>query len=116
MLFVTSGSLLLILAQLALISDACPIPPTITLAQYNQIKAGTTIAQMQTILGGLGYLQSLEYADPAYASISTLTYNYRGANQLPASAGLPGVINNYAMFTFNLSTQKLTYKMQYGLC
>ena len=115
--FLISGSLLLIFAPLSVISDTtCPTPPTITLAKYNKITADTTVAQMQTILGGLGILQSTEYADAAYASLNTLAYSYQGTNQVPASVGSSGVTTSYALFTFNFATQKLNYKTQNGLC
>ena len=115
--FLISGSLLLIFAPLSVISGTkCPTPPTITLAKYNKITAGTTVAQMQTILGGLGILQSIEYADAALASSNTLCYSYQGTNQVPSSGGFSGVTNSYASFTFNFATQKLKYKIQYGLC
>jgi len=125
-LFVASGSFLLILAQLSLISasatsptiklSSCPTPPTIKLAQYNQITGNTTISQMKTILGGLGVLLSSEFADPFLASSNSLTYTYQGANQVYSSASASGSSNSYASFTFSPSTQKLRNKMQYGLC
>lgn len=96
-------------------SGACTTPPVITLAQYNSVKAGATVTQMQQLLGGLGNLQSTEYFN-AYTASNSLTYYYRGSNLILLVG--TGNVNtySYASFAFNPTTQQLTYKTQYGLC
>lgn len=96
-------------------ANSCPTPPTITLAQYNQITANTTIPQMQTILGGLGYVLATEYVDLPGPSLNTLVYTYFGTNQVSV-AGQPVLVSSYATFTFTGSTQRLSFKIYFGLC
>ena len=115
-LFITNGLLLLSFTHTSVAqASLCPTPPTITLAQYNQITANTTISQMQTILGGLGYVFGTDYVDLPDLSINTLAYTYFGTNQVGV-AGQSVLVSSYAAFTFKALTQKLSFKIYFGLC
>lgn len=109
--------LFLVLIQLPQIANgACIIPPTITLAKYNSIQSSTTVAQMQQLLGGLGVPQIIQYFDARAATSNEVSYYYRGSSLVATPGGAFGSVNDYAIFTFDLSTQKLKSKFQYGLC